>query len=478
MNRTILSLCLSLGLLTCAVGSLFAADTSADREQNWPQWRGPKADGVAPKGTPPTEWSESKNVKWKVPTPGFGTSTPIIWGNKVFLLTAIKVNGPTETPTSGGASGGRPGGPGQTPQAKSGNPPPPPGGPGKQDGKKGGGMGSEKPSDKYQFVVLCLDRNTGKTIWQKVVREQVPHEGHHRDHGFASASPVTDGKHLYVSFGSRGVYCLDFDGNVKWEVDLGKMTTRNGFGEGSSPALYGDVLVQNWDHEAGSFIVALNATTGKELWRKSRQESTSWATPLIIEANGKPQVIVSATNKVRTYDLKTGEIIWESGGQTANVIPSPVTGNGMIYIMSGFRGSALHAIKIGKTGELTGTDSIAWSCDRGTPYVPSPLLYGDKLYFHKGNDAFLSCFDAIKGTPNYTEQRLTGPNGIYASPVGAADKVYVIGRDGTTLVLKNSDKLEVLATNKLDERMDASPAIAGNQLFLRGHQYLYCLAEK
>ncbi len=473
MKRTILPLYLGIGLLTLATGALFAAD-KAELEQNWHQWRGPKADGVAPKATPPTEWSEEKNVKWKVKTPGFGTSTPIIWGNKVFLLTAIKSPSATAfLPVNNVPAGqvAQPKGPG------SGGPPPG----GGQKGKKGGGGGfggGEKPTDKYQFVVLCLDRSNGKTIWQKVVREEVPHEGHHRDHGFASSSPVTDGKHLFVSFGSRGIYCLDLDGNVKWEVDLGNMTTRNGFGEGSSPALYGDVLVQNWDHEAGSFIVALNATTGKELWRKDRQEQTSWATPLIIEANGKPQVIVSATAKVRTYDLKTGEIVWESGGQTANVIPSPVTGNGMVYIMSGFRGSALHAIKIGKTGELTGTDSIAWSFDRGTPYVPSPLLYGDKLYFHKGNDAFISCLDAIKGTQHYVEQRLTGPNGIYASPIGAADKVYVIGRNGTSLVLKNSDKLEVLATNKLDEPIDASPAAVGKELFLRGHQSLYCIAEK
>lgn len=469
MKSSALRSLLAIGLMTLGTGSLFAADSKAGWEQNWPQWRGPKADGVAPKANPPTEWSEAKNVKWKVKTPGFGTSTPIIWGNKVFLLTAIKSPGATALGPFNGVPAG------QVAQPKGPGGPPPGGGKGK---KGGGGFGSEKPTDKYQFVVLCLDRATGKTVWQKTVREEVPHEGHHRDHGFASASPITDGEHLYVSFGSRGLYCLDFDGNVKWEIDLGDMSTRNGFGEGSSPAVFGDVLVQNWDHEGASFIVALDKRTGKELWRKSREEQTSWATPLIIEVNGKPQVVVSATAKVRTYDLKTGEIVWESGGQTANVIPSPVTGNGMVYIMSGFRGNALHAIKLGKTGDLTGSDSIVWSFNRGTPYVPSPLLYGDKLYFHKGNDAFLSCFDAIKGTPNYTEQRLTGPNGIYASPLGADGKVYVIGRDGTSLVLKNSDKIEVLATNQLEDRIDASPAAAGNELYLRGHQYLYCLAEK
>ncbi len=466
---------LAFGLMAFGADSLFAA-TKAEIEQNWHQWRGPNADGVAPKATPPIEWAEGKNVKWKVKTPGFGTSTPIIWGNKVFLLTAIKSLSPTAALPSpvpaaqvAQPKGPGPGGPGG----------PPPGGPG-QKGKRGGGggFGSEKPTDKYQFVVLCLDRSNGKTIWQKTVREEVPHEGHHRDHGFASASPVTDGKHLYLTFGSRGTYCLDMDGNVKWEVDLGNMTTRNGFGEGSSTALHGDVLVQTWDQEANSFIVALDKHTGKELWRKDRPEVTSWATPLILEVNGKPQAIVNATTKVRAYDLKTGDVVWESGGQTVNVIPSPVAGHGMVYVMSGFRGSALHAIKLGKTGDLTGTEAIAWKFDRGTPYVPSPLLYGDKLYFHKVNDAFISCFDAIKGTPHYVEERLTGVNGIYASPLGVADKVYVIGRDGGALVLKNSAKLEVLATNKLDDRIDASPAAVGKELFLRGHQSLYCIAEK
>lgn len=469
MKSSALRSLLAVGLMTLGMGQLLAADLKADWEQNWPQWRGPKADGVAPKANPPTEWSETKNVKWKVATPGFGTSTPIVWENKVFLLTAIKTPGATAAVPSPvpAAQVAQPKGP------SAGGPPP-----GGGKGKRGGGFGAEKPTEKYQFVVLCLDRETGKTLWKKTVREEVPHEGHHRDHGFASASPVTDGKHLYVSFGSRGLYCLDFEGNVKWEVDLGDMTTRNSFGEGSSPALYGDVLVQTWDQEADSFVVALDKHTGKELWRKSREEATSWATPLITEVNGKPQAIVNATTKVRAYDLKSGDIVWESSGQTVNVIPSPVTGNGMVYLMSGFRGSALHAIKLGKTGDLTGTDSIVWSHDRGTPYVPSPLLYGDKLYFHKGNDAFLSCFDAIKGTPHYTEQRLTGPNGIYASPVGAAGRVYITGRDGTSLVLKNGSTLEVLATNKLDDRIDASPAAAGNELFLRGHASLYCLAEK
>jgi outer membrane protein assembly factor BamB len=241
--------------------------------------------------------------------------------------------------------------------------------------------------------------------------------------------------------------------------------------------LHGDVVVINWDHEGEDFIAALNKNTGEELWRKDRDERTTWTTPLIVEHGGRAQAIVSAAQAVRSYDLRTGEQIWESGALTDNPIPSPVAGHGMVYAMSGYRGNQLYAIKLGATGRLAGTDAVAWSHDRATPYVPSPLLYGDKLYFHKGNDNFISCFDARTGEEHYSEERLQGIRGIYASPVGAADRVYVIGRDGAAVVLKHGDELEVLATNKLDDNVDASPAIVGNQLFVRGHRFLYCLAR-
>lgn len=429
-----------------------AAGVSEAAQRNWPQWRGPLANGVAPLGDPPAQWSETSNVKWKFTIPGFGTSTPVIWENQVFIQTAIPTVKPAETKT-------------EPPAGESQGAPPDRRGP-----------RSEKPS--YQFVLLCLDRQTGRVVWQKVAREEVPHEGHHPDHGFSSASPVTDGTHVFACFGSRGLYCFDMKGNLQWEKDLGDMQTKNSFGEGSSPALHGNTITILWDHEGDDFIVALDKNTGKELWRQTRDESTTWSTPLIVEHDGKKQVVVSATEKIRSYDLEAGKLLWECAGMTANSIPSPVSGHGMLYAMSGFRGSAALAIRLGRTGDLAGTDAIAWSHNRSTPYVPSPLLYDDLLYFFGGNNAMLSCYDAKSGRAHIDAERLTGMLGVYASPVGAGGRVYLTGRDGNAIVIRKSEKLEVLATNNLDDKFDASPAIVGRELFLRGHQYLYCIAEK
>ena len=427
---------------------------------HWHQWRGPLATGVAPDADPPTEWGESKNVKWKVKLPGSGTSTPIVWENLVFIHTAIPAGKADQARAA-------PADPAVTQVLLQDRP------------RRGGFGGGPPPTDKYQFVLMCLDRATGRTLWQKVVREEVPHEGHHRDHGFASYSPVTDGQLVFAYFGSRGLHCYDVQGNLKWQKDFGRMQTRNGFGEGSSPALHGDTLVVLWDHEGDNdFIAALDKNTGRELWRTPRNEPTTWSTPLVVEHGGRTEVIVNATGRIRSYDLKTGQQIWECAGMTANAIPSPVAADGIVYVTSGFRGSNLLAIKLGRTGDLTNTDAIAWSHNRGTPYVPSPLLYDNRLYFFGGNEARLSCFDAKTGKPLYETQRIEDLQGVYASPVGAAGRVYLVGRNGTSAVIKHGDTVEVLATNVLDDRIDASPAAVGKELFLRGHQYLYCIAEK
>jgi outer membrane protein assembly factor BamB len=336
---------------------------------------------------------------------------------------------------------------------------------------------TESPTEEQKFTVLALDRSTGKTLWEHSPRTPLPHEGHHRDHGFASASPVTDGEHLIVSFGSFGLYGYDLKGKLLWEKDLGDMRTRNSFGEGSSPALSGNTVVVLWDHEGEDFIVALDKRDGKELWHQQRDEPTGWCTPLIVEHDGKKQVVVNGTNKARSYDLATGKLLWEAGGQTANAIPSAVTGHDRVYVMSGFRGAALQAITLGKSGDLTGTDAIAWSHSKGTPYVPSPLLAGDLLYFYSGNNAMLSIFDAKAGKALLEAERVESLNGVYASPVAAANRIYLVGRDGGTVVAKQGPTLEVLAKNRLDDGFDASPAAVGGDLFLRGRENLYCLGE-
>ena len=473
--RAICSFKLFVAAAALAAGGNLGLPGASVPADNWHQWRGPLANGTSPSATPPVTWSETENVKWKVKIPGRGTATPIVWGDQIFIQTAIatgkkaaivepRIFPPVLAGQATPPSGNNP------PERRRGRPPGAPGG--------GGGINSEKPTETYQFVLLSLERQTGKVRWQKVAREEVPHEGHHRDHGFSSQSPITDGSLVVSYFGSHGLYCYDFNGNLKWQKDLGRQQTKNSFGEGSSPALSGDTVIVNWDHEGDDFIAAFDKNTGQELWRTPREESTGWSTPLIVEHGGKRQVVVNATRKVRSYDLATGKLLWECGGQTDNAIPSPVAVDDTVYVTSGFRGSTLQAIKLGRTGDLAGGDAIAWSKNKGTPYVPSPLLDSGKLYLFAGNNAILSCFDAKSGQALIDGERIEALQGVYASPVGAAGRVYLVGRNGVTAVLKRSDKLEVIATNRLDEKIDASPALVGREMFLRGHEYLYCLAEK
>jgi outer membrane protein assembly factor BamB len=327
---------------------------------------------------------------------------------------------------------------------------------------------------------MCLDRDSGKTRWQKVAREEVPHEGYRpADGSYAASSALTDGEHVYAFFGSRGLFCYDLKGNLVWEKDLGKQVTRFGFGEGTTPALHGNTIVVMWDHEGDDFIVALDKRTGSELWRQPRSEPTGWSTPLIVEHNGKAQVVTCGTNRVRSYDLATGQQIWETEGLTPNSIPSAVTTGGVVYATSGYQGSKLLAIRLGGMGDLTGTGSVLWRVTRDTPYVPSPLLSGNRLYFFKSNNAILTCLDIHTGKPHYSAERIEGlGSGVYASPVAAGGHVYLVGRNGNSVVIKDSDKLEVVATNVLNDPIDASPAVVGKQLFLRSRQNLYCIADR
>jgi outer membrane protein assembly factor BamB len=265
-------------------------------------------------------------------------------------------------------------------------------------------------------------------------------------------------------------------GKRVWEKDLGKQSTRNGFGEGSSPALHGDTLVINWDHEGEDFIVALDKKTGDERWRQKRDEPTTWTTPLVVEHAGRAQVVVAGSNRVRSYDLATGKEVWHCRGLTQNVIPTPVAADGVVYLTSGFRGAALLAVKLGREGDLTGTDAILWTHEKGTPYVPSPLLADGKLYLFSGNNGILSAFDVKTGKVLIDTQRIDLSN-VYASPVAAGGRLYFVGRDGTSLVMRHSgDKLEEVATNELSDPIDASPAVVGKELFLRGRENLYCIA--
>jgi outer membrane protein assembly factor BamB len=425
------------------------AEPSGDAGRYWPQWRGPLATGASPHGNPPVEWSESKNVRFKVEIPGLGKGTPVIWGERIYLTTAI----PTDETASADSVA--------QPRASGGFRHP-----------------AVKPATRvHRYAVLALDRATGKTVWQKTVRRALPHEGTHDYGTFASMSAITDGERVYAFFGSQGLYCFDAEGNLLWEKDLGDMTIRLGFGEGASPVLHGDKLVVSWDHEGQSFLIALDRKTGKTIWKTDRDEITSWATPIVVEHGGVAQVVTSATNRVRSYDLASGELLWHGSGLTLNTVPSPVAAGGMVYVTSGFRGNALLAIKLAAAkGDIADSGAIAWKLDTDTPYVPSPLLYENRLYLLKTNSGILSCLDAKTGE-RYFRERLPGIENVFASPVAAARRVYVTSREGTTVVIESGPEFKVLASNLLEDAFDASMAVVDREIYLRGRRHLYRIAE-
>jgi outer membrane protein assembly factor BamB len=432
------------GLLTAAViMSREPAPTAQQMagERFWAQWRGPFATGVSPSATPPLVWSETKNIRWKVEIPGRGSASPVVWGDRLFLLTAIPVG------VSGEAQ--------HAPQ------------------------GGARPRGVHRFVVIAIDRHTGRTIWERIAREEEPHEaGHPENSTWASSSPITDGEHVFAYFESRGLYAYDMDGQLLWQKELGKKGMRNQFGEGSTPALHQNTLVVVWDHIKGpSFVVALDKRTGRELWRVPREEIDTWATPVIVEVNGRAQAIVPGMNRVKSYDLENGSVVWESRGLTMNPIPSPVYEDGLAILMSGFQGNDLKAIKLAEAhGNIDGSSAIGWRLTRDTPYVPSPLLYDNVLYFLKTNNGLLSALDAKTGAPHYQVQRLEGVAEVFSSPVGASGRIYITGRDGNTLVIRHGPKFEILAKNTLNDGFDASPALVDNEMFMRGYRYLYSIA--
>ena len=350
--------------VSLVLGWTVPGSAQSDAERSWGQWRGPEATGVGRHADPPLTWSETEHIAWKVEVPGRGSASPIVWGDKVFLLTAVPIDGPATSAATGCTS-----------------PQPPPG----RRAGRGGRRGRRGPQaiPMHRFMVMAFDRETGAVVWERVAREEVPHEGYQQPNGtYASGSAVTDGERLYAFFGSWGLYAYDMDGELQWEVDLGTRLMRNAFGEGSTPALHGDTLVVTWDHIGGqSFVAAIDTRTGDERWRSNRDEIDTWATPLIVEHEGRAQVITPAMDQVYSYDLETGETIWRSRGTTMNAIPSPVHAGGIVYVTSGYRGSNLQAIRLADArGDIADTGAIVWQLDRDTPYVPSPLLYDEALY--------------------------------------------------------------------------------------------------
>ncbi len=408
--------------LAITVATLTLIQLSPAAPDQWPHWRGPTGNGVAPAASPPLTWSESENVAWKVAVPGEGSASPVVWDDRIFVSTAIAADG-----------------------------------------------------GKQRFVVLCYDRQTGEVLWEQTASETVPAEGHHEDHGFASASPMTDGTLVYAHFGTRGLFAFTVAGEPVWSFkDFGPMTTRNSFGEGSSPTLHGGKIIVPWDHEGDSYLMAIGSSKGNALWKRERDEPTSWGTPLV--ANG--QIIMTGENYARGYDFETGAEIWRCAGQTSRPVASPVANDTLAFIGSGFRGAYLGAFRYRDArGDIGGTDAVAWSVSKGTPDIASLVLSGDLLYYTAEKSSLITCCDASTGEIHFDRERPEGIGNIYASPIAANGHVYIFGRNGKTAVIRDGTEFAVVATNELADGIDATPAFVGGDVIVRTTRHLYRISS-
>lgn len=433
-------------VLLCAA-SLAAQDGRGATADTWGHWRGPAQTGVAA-GAAPVRWSDTSNIAWKVDIPGRGHSSPVIWGDRVFLTTAVPTGRKVEAPAAG------------------------------RGGRRGdGGAGAQ---EEHRFEVLALDRASGKIVWRQAAATAVPHEGYHATYGsFASNSPTTDGQRVYVSFGSRGLFAYDMNGTLVWQRDPNlQMRMFQEFGEGVGPVLDEGRLIVLFDHEGeGGFLAVLDAATGREIWRTPRTDGTNWAAPLVVRHAGRKQIVVNSPRQVRGYDYETGKQIWETAGLGLNTIPRAVQHGDSVLVMSGFINPKLMAIQLGREGDLTATDAIKWTATRALSYTASPVLHDGKLYYLTDN-GMVSALDAGTGTPVYQQVRLPKPYAIKASPVAAGGMLYFPTEDGDVVVAKIGPVLDVVSTNTLtDHSFVASPAVAGGDLFLRSRTSLFRIRE-
>ena len=416
---------------------------SPDSVHRWTQWRGPLGTGEAAEtADPPTRWSETENIKWKTPIKGLGHSTPAVWDGHVFLTSAEPVGEKFE--------------------------PIPDGRPGSHD--------NLTVSQRHRYIVTAIDRGSGDVLWEKVVHENVPHEGGHKSSSLATGSLVTDGQHVWAYFGSHGLFCLDFEGKIVWNHEFEPMFSKHGHGEGSSPALHNGLIAINRDQEAQSYLLVLDAKTGKEKWRSDRAEITSWSSPAFINHAGKTQLVVAGTGRIRAYEPDSGDVIWECGGLSQNVVATPLYSDGILYCASSYEIRSLLAIKLdGASGDITETENVVWQTAQRTPYVPSPLLYHGKLFFLRHYQGILTVLDAKTGEEQVGPFRMSGFNEIYASPMAAANRIYIVCRNGATLIIDSENLPKVKGANKLDDSFNACPIAIGKQLLLRGDKFLYCI---
>jgi outer membrane protein assembly factor BamB len=452
MKRFALRLSPVLFLCLTALIAVHTSGSKAAISSNWPQWRGPESQGVSTEKNLPTEWSDTKNVLWKTPLPGRGFSQPIIWGNRVFLTTDVE--GGTAPATH------------------------------KPPTHMMGGREFKHPEWYgvdllHTFKVLCLDRDTGKLLWEKTAYEGTVYDYRHKRGNYAAPTPITDGKYVWAYFGSEGLYCYDFSGKLIWQKSLGPLPTI-GMGVGTSPLLYENTVILQCDENEGknSFLTAFDKKTGKEVWRVARPIQVSWTTPVIVKTPQREELITSGNEFLISYDPKTGKELWRTSGLKSHAIATPVVGHGLAILSSGYPAKVITAVKLGGSGNLDGSDKIAWRYNKGTAYVPSPILYGDYIYL-MSDAGILTCLNAKTGEVVYEGGRVPVATKFYgASPVAFEDKLLLTSDDGDTFVIKAGPKHEVLGTNSLGEPCRTSIAIADGKLFIRGEKHLYCIGKK
>lgn len=421
--------------------------------QNWPGWRS-DGQGIWPEKNLPMKWSEDEGVKWKIALPGAGHSSPIVWENRIFVTTAVAEDPNVESFKGGVYMGGN----------------------------------RNKPDEsEYAYRVICIDADQGNIFWSKAVTKQNPKTSRHTKNTYASETPVTDGKYVFASFGPAGLYCVDFDGNLVWQRDLGLMRRKRGWGTGASPILFRNTIIFNCDSDDDSYIAAFDKATGDPVWRTERNEGASWGTPFLFEADDCSIVVTNASRRIRGYDAVTGKLLWECSGGSMIPVPSPVATQGLVFLSSGhslafLKPQPIIAVRPEASGDITPpggqsqSDGVAWSYSSGGAYVPSPIAFGEYLYVPQDRGS-LTCYEAKTGKAVYENQMLGTRNTITASPVAADGKIYVQTEDGECYVVKPGPEFEILAVNKLDEVFCASPAVSAGKIYLRGRKHLYCIGN-
>jgi outer membrane protein assembly factor BamB len=426
------------------------AVTSAAADTNWPQFRGTNA-GVADDPGLPDRWSTSDNVAWKTEIPGTGWSSPIVWGARIFITSAVAA-GETETP------------------------------------KKGLYLGGERkaPNAEHRWMVYCVDFKTGRIRWEREAHKGTPGFSRHLKNSFASETPVTDGERVYAYFGNVGIFCYDLNGKAIWSKRFAPVKTRYGWGTAASPAIHKDRVYIVCDNDDQSFIVALNKKTGEEVWRVARDEASNWATPFVWENELRTEIVTPGTKRVRSYDLD-GKVLWEFSGMSSIAIPTPFTRMGLLYVSSGYVMDSLrpvYAIKPGAAGDISIKEGeaankyIAWHQRQAGPYNPSPLVYGDH-YYTLLDRGFFTCHDARTGKEIYGKQRIDpGAGAFTSSPWAYNGKVFCLSEDGDTWVIQAGAEYKLLWKNSLDEMCLATPAIARGSLIIRTATKLYRIVKR